>query len=688
MENGKNIRCYEPEEMFLTKVRTTHGHWGKPKAVTLDTLADMICNRPVSPRLDNQQYLIFSSLFHQSGLHAFDRPTGMILVSAELSADSTEASMVRCRVQQMPQTIMTFTDYSRRKLRIVARCESADGMLPADSFAYLGFLRKAQQQVSRYYELMAGCRIPLEEESLTRGCRLCRDADVYVNAEATALTVIIGAEELSHSYPLAHTDRNGNFSSDPTAADLENERLNYYACVDRAWQESDTDSDLIVSDPIAQERFLVCLARLCRKSGLQEEASVQRTGNYHHWGISIEMVRKIFRSVYQKRPEGRLWSQMEEKERIAYKVRDFFNRRYELRFNVMRQVEEFRPKGIDYHPWQVLTERDINRIGQEQMLDCGATWPIGIKQYAQSSLSRDYNPVHEFLAGCGTWDKRRDYIGQLADRVPCQYKEWQQLFHRWFLGMVAQWLGKSRDYGNAVVPMLIGPQGCRKSTFCKLILPRSLREYYIDDLKLDSAEQAERVLGRMALVNIDEYNAKTDREQAKIKRLLTERDVQVRRMRSDQYLMVQRMASFIATTNERQPLTDSTGSRRYLCVEVTGTIDTMSPLNYQQLYAQAIYELDHGTPYWMSPEEERIMTEHNQLYASASTTEILLSSYYRPAPRCKDSFIKAVDILDDLQQRTRGSDRPNMMQLVKALKAQHYEYGAIDGVRGWYAVKV
>ena len=154
-----------------------------------------------------------------------------------------------------------------------------------------------------------------------------------------------------------------------------------------------------------------------------------------------------------------------------------------------------------------------------------------------------------------------------------------------------------------------------------------LREYYIDDIKMDNAEQVERMLGRMALVNIDEYNAKTDREQAKIKRILTEKDVQVRRMRSDQYVMTQRMASFIATTNERQPLNDPTGSRRYLCVEVTGMIDTDTPINYQQLYAQALWELEHKRPYYFSKEEETAIEAHNRQYQNMSTTEILLATY-------------------------------------------------------------
>ncbi len=245
-----------------------------------------------------------------------------------------------------------------------------------------------------------------------------------------------------------------------------------------------------------------------------------------------------------------------EKKRIARGVKAFFDRHYELRYNIIKQQEEFRPLCHDEADqinsdadgensdgqnfaaehqnscgkhqsatWQQLTDRELSRIAFEQMLEVGVAWSVDVELYVRSALTPDYNPIADYLSRCGTWDGTTDYIRQFARRVPTDYAAWPDLFHRWFLGMVAQWQQRSRDYGNAVVPMLIGGQGTHKSTFCKLILPPSLREYYIDDIKLDSAEQVERMLGRMLLVNIDEYNAKTEREQAKIKRVLTERDV-------------------------------------------------------------------------------------------------------------------------------------------------------------------
>ena len=420
----------------------------------------------------------------------------------------------------------------------------------------------------------------------------------------------------------------------------------------------------------------------------------------------INMIRHWLHPVGQSAEKSRKeWGDRlttSQKKQIARGVRKFFSENYELRFNVMKQVEEFRQKATDGNysmsnfareatgysgeasGWQQLTDRELRKMAFEQMEQVGVAWGIDVEQYVRSALTPKWNPISDYLDGCPRWDGT-DHIRALARRVPCAFNEWPDWFHRWFLAMVAQWQQRSRDYGNSVVPLLIGGQGTHKSTFCKLILPPVLREYYIDDIKLDSPEQIERMISRMLLVNIDEYNAKTDREQAKIKRVLTERDVQTRKMRSDQYEQRPRMASFIATTNEQEPLTDSTGSRRYLCCEVLGQIDTDTPIDHPQLYAQAIHELAHGAPWYFTRDEESAIEAHNSHYQQQTTPQQLLLTYFEPAPRQKDFFVRAIDIQQELAKHVRASDVPNLKILTKSLKRSHFPYGAIHGYRGWYA---
>lgn len=428
----------------------------------------------------------------------------------------------------------------------------------------------------------------------------------------------------------------------------------------------------------------------------------------------LTLMNDLFQShQVRDRDEKEHLSSTLERKRIVKGVREFFEKNYELRYNVMKQTEEFRPlrkkesRNVSKEPlndakepqnfpkeplynakvppfWQQLTDRELRKMAIEQMEQVGVAWSIDVELYVRSAQVPLYNPVTDFLDGCGTWDGE-DRIRAYARRVPTDYDLWPDYFHRWMLAMVAQWMNLSRDYGNAVVPMLIGRQGTHKSTFCRLLLPPELREYYIDDIKLDNAEQVERMLSRMLLVNIDEYNAKTDREQAKIKRVLTEKDVQTRKMRSDQYELRPRMASFIATTNEQEPLVDPTGSRRYLCCEVTGLIDTDTPIDYRQLYAQAVQELHSGAQWHFTKAEEEAISLHNERYRRESTSEAVLLSFFEPAERSKEYFLRAVDIQAEIKKHVHGADVPNIKMLTMALKACHFPYGAMQGYRGWYA---
>ena len=449
---------------------------------------------------------------------------------------------------------------------------------------------------------------------------------------------------------------------------------------------------------------------------------------------TLQIIKRWLAKLFSPRKKKIEIESVKNRKRIARGVKKFFEKNYELRFNVLKQYEEFRPrhrrqaalyiskaplydskgplydrkaplykrkaplcdakgplcddgseKVVEPTDWQQLTDRHLRRIAYEQMEQVGVAWSIDVELYVRSSLTPDYNPVADFLGRCGAWDGQTDHIRALARRVPTAYAEWPEVFHRWFLAMVAQWQQLSRDYGNALVPLLIGPQGCRKSTFCRRLLPPELRAYYIDDIKLDNAEQVERMLSRMLLVNVDEYNAKTEREQAKIKRVLTEKDVQTRRMRSDQYQLLPRMASFVATTNDRQPLCDPTGSRRYLCCEIDGIIDTTTPIDYRQLYAQAVDELRRGAPYHFTKAEEQAIEEHNAPYRCQTSPEALLLAYFEPAERGKDNFMRAVDIQHELEQHARAVDVPNLKKLTMALKACGFHHGSYKDQRGWYA---
>ena len=466
-------------------------------------------------------------------------------------------------------------------------------------------------------------------------------------------------------------NRKGLINETSRVKELRNLRISYYSCLANALRET------------ADDEQIVCLtARACHQAGLPEEPCVQRTIDQDRIALSADEVRKIFRAAYiDKGLKPR--SVLNQKERIARGISDFFHRRYELRYNVVKKIEEWRQRDGVYCEWQQLTDRDLNRMTFEQMNEGGDGWGIDLQLYLHSTMVPQYNPLTEFLNGCGRWYGHKDHIAELAHRVPTDYEDWEPLFHHWFLAMVAQWLGIDKRFSNMLVPMLIGGQGTHKTTFCRMLLPPVLSDYFIDDIKMDNAEQVERVLARMALVNIDEYNAKTEREQAKIKRILAEKDVQVRKMRSDQYVRSQRSASFIATTNSPTPLTDPTGSRRYICCPVNGIINTEPTINYRQLYAQAVYEIKHGVRYYPTRDEEQRMEQHNKQFQLIKKADLVLTDYFEPVERNKADLMTFPEIEQSLRTRLGAGRMPTISELSTAL-AHHFQAGAVKGRRGWY----
>ena len=682
--------------MKITKVMTKQGDLQSSATIALDKVvermrsestkaaADTIARTAMTARLameegapryfledtDRLPYLIFSATFGHGSLDEVRTRTGLLLLTIACPEGRRQVMELKRRVQQVPYTLLAFAGVSGVTLKVVVSVGESSG-------DYLSYLRDARESAFRLYQALVGCDFYTDELTLASGCRMSYDPQLYYHPEALPLPVIRTEGDVLRPYEGTQVEENGEVVWYPEYNERERLQLEYQACVQKALDEAGDQA----------ERCVQLLADYCAKARLSEESCVVRTQWQARFrSVGDDVIRKVFRTAYKKPYEGRTLSQMNEKERIMRSIEDFLSRRYQLRYNVVKQVVEFRPNDLTFKPWQPLGDRQLKSIVVEEMKEGGESWMNDIRTYIESEHIADYNPIHEFLEGCGPWDGKRNYIEDFARRLPTGYEHWPKYFHRWFLAMVAQALDINRDHGNSMVPMLIGGQGIKKSTFCKNILPPSLREYYMDDIKMDNAEQVERVLGRMWIVCIDEYNAKTDREQAKIKRLLTEKDVQVRRMRSDQYTMTPRLCSFIATTNDLTPLPSGDGSRRYLCVELTGAIDMDGRIPYKQLFAQAVTELRQpDCVYWFTSEDEQEIQRHNQRYQQESPIEMVLPTLFEPVRQHKREFLWTVtEIQQELAKRLKASDVPSLKNLGLALKKLAWPHGGIDGIRGYY----
>lgn len=100
-------------------------------------------------------------------------------------------------------------------------------------------------------------------------------------------------------------------------------------------------------------------------------------------------------------------------------------------------------------------------------------------------------------------------------------------------------------------------------------------------------------------------------------------------------------------------MTDPTGSRRFICIEISGTIDNSTSINYEQLYAQAVAALKNGERYWFTSEEEFSTTRNNEVFQQLPVEEQLFLQHFRAARPGEESLeLSAIEILQYLQSES------------------------------------
>ena len=315
--------------------------------------------------------------------------------------------------------------------------------------------------------------------------------------------------------------------------------------------------------------------------------------------------------------------------RMNADIISFLNRTCELRFNVLTECTECRLKGEDsFHP---LTDRIRNMLcvqAQDAGISC---WDRDLNRLIESARVPNYHPFRGYFATLPAWDGR-DRLTDLAARVSTDEK-WRRHFHRWMLGLAAQWAGFGDGmHAHSVAPLLVSDQqGMGKSTFCRALMPAELTAYYTDSVNLNQQDKLERHLIEMGLINLDEFDRIPASRQPQLKNTMQLSALSIRRAYKKHTSNLPRVASFIGTSNSRELLTDHTGSRRFICVMVERPID-VSDLDHAQIYAQLKAELEAGEQYWFSKEEETEIQLANQPFYRTSPAEEVIRCHFR-APR-------------------------------------------------------
>ena len=342
--------------------------------------------------------------------------------------------------------------------------------------------------------------------------------------------------------------------------------------------------------------------------------------------------------------------------------------RYDFRFNVLTEQTEYAPKGTS--TYELVDQRVLNTlclVARKNGINC---WDKDVSRLLLSQEIADYHPFLDYMDNLPDWDGI-DRVSELASRVS-DTPLWIEGFHRWMLGMTAQWMAMDVQCANAVAPLLVSTeQGRCKSTFCSILLPTELQRFYIDKFDITSVSGCEQKLSLFGLINMDEFDRYGIRTMATLKNLMQLKKLTFRKSHRAYYSQLPRIASFIGTSNQKELLTDTTGSRRFLCVEVKGKIDCTLP-DYAQLYAQLKMELLNGERYWFTSEEERKIQEHNRMFYKFSPEQDVFFRCFRLPMEGEEGIqISSTEIFCKLQKRFpsafRGRSVSNMGRMLLAM---------------------
>ena len=316
---------------------------------------------------------------------------------------------------------------------------------------------------------------------------------------------------------------------------------------------------------------------------------------------------------------------------LMQEVTAFLTSRYRFRFNVLTEeteVEEVTNNIPDTHlRYTKVDERWMNTLSMEAIetgIDC---WDRDIQRFVRSRRISEYHPFTAYFEQLPEWDGK-DRVSALARRVSDD-PVWVNGFHRWMLGLSAQWMQFRSDTNNAnsanransinransVAPLLVSSrQGLGKSTFCRLLMPDALKAYYTESYDLSSPASAEAKFAAYGLINLDEFDKLSASKMPLLKNLMQASALNIRKAYKRSASALPRIASFIGTSNREDLLVDRTGSRRFLCVSLEHAIDCVTPVEHEQLYAQLKAELLSGKRSWFNKEEEQAIQQHNALF--------------------------------------------------------------------------
>lgn len=584
-----------------------------------------------------------------------------------------EAEAVKKAACFVPFTLLCFIGASGRSVKIVCPIHLSEKVEDLDMERIKKYHFNAFRMLHYHYSSQLGLCVDYLEPTLDRSCLLSADASVYYNPRCEEYYV----SEYDVAVPVYRNDevrQSENILPGCTEMETMNEIFEW--CLDDAMSKART---MVCAEDELADATLSLLASYCNESNLPMDFAMRRVGwKTFFMNLKSTYINKVFHNAYEKKiSRKRPFGHIEKSALMTYQTEAFLDMHYELRRNIMTGVVQYRPRDGFTFEFRDMDSSVMDSMTKRALKAGLGSWDKDMRRLINSDEIRHYEPLAEYLNSLPEWDGH-DRITEFANRLPVDDERVKYFFRMWMLSMVAHWLGKDSRHGNAIVPLLIGGQGCGKTSFSCMVLPPTLQSYYNDKVNFKNDTDLSLGLTSFALINIDEFDSLKRSQQPVLKYLLSKNDVKMRPPYGKVFVSRPRYASFIATTNNFRPLTDPSGSRRFICIRIPQgrTIDFTSPVDYEQLYSQIMYEVMNGARYWLNDEETREVMSHNAPFQRVTDINQIISILFAvPKNEDEGEEMSINQILDIIcaeftdYQRTRSLN----IEVGKALKNKGFE---------------
>ncbi len=651
-ETGKVALTTFPLETYIEKVRTGD----KQQTVNqFRTTLHLLLPDEHSREVDKLPHILPAvELTRAGGLKQMKRYNGIVELTVGPLSGKEEIKLVKRSALEVPQTLCVFTGSSGRTVKIWTAFTRPDHTLPANREEAEIFHVHAYRMAVKCYQPQLPFGILRKEPKLEQSSRLSFDTELIYRPDAIRfyLAQPLGMPNETN-YREQLRGENSPLLRTVPGTDTEGTASQLFGAALRKAYEDIREAAAQGATPTKElQPLLTQLAIRCFQSGIPQEETVTQAVFHLYTHRKEALIRQVISNIYAEQKNFGIQDCLSKEQKLAFQMDEFMKRRYEFRCNTQLGEVEYRRRNSFYFRFEPVDKRVLNSIALDAQAEGIPLWDKDVNRYIYSDRVPQFDPLEDFLYTLPHWDGK-DRIDELARRVPCLNPHWERLFHRWFLSMVSHWRQANKQYANSVSPLLVGAQGFHKSTFCRNLLPEELYSYYTDSINFAQKKDAELSLNRFALINIDEFDQISATQQGFLKHILQKPVVTVRKPHAKATLEMRRYASFIGTSNLKCLLTDPTGSRRFICIEVKGIIDINKPIDYKQLYAQATYELQHGERCWFNAEEERIMTESNREFELLPPEEQLFFRYFRPAATEEEGeWMLPAEIMQTIQNQT------------------------------------